>query len=342
MTVRAIADLLGASVEGDDSAQIESLSAIDEAGAGQLTFAADARHANRLAECRASAAIVGDEPPEAPMSLIRVDDVQQALAELLGRLAGAEDLPPAGLHPTATIDPDAQLADDVAVGAHVTVAAGAKIAAGCALCANVVIGTGVEIGPGSMLAQGVVVRADCRIGSRVRIGPNSVIGYDGFGYFTTGGVHRRISHIGNVVIEDDVELGACVCVDRGKFASTVIGAGTKIDNLVQIGHSVRIGRGCLLAGQCGIAGSARLGDYVVLGGSVGVRDNITLGDGVVSAAYAAIAQDVPAGQQVSGIPARPVREAFRIYRAWPKLPELLKRVKTLEAKVQALESPDDH
>lgn len=342
MTVRAVADLLGAAVEGDDSVVVESLAALDAAGPGELTFATDERRAARLAQSQAGAAIVSTQPPSAAVPLIRVENVAAAVAGLLGHLAEPEDLPPPGRHESALVAADADLAEDAAVGPNVVIRRGVKVGRGSALCANVFLGAGAQVGCACVLAEGVVVRAGVRIGDRVRVGPNSVIGYDGFGYYTEGGVHHRFSHTGNVVIEDDVELGACVCVDRAKFGSTRIGAGTKIDNLVQVAHNVQIGRGCLLAGQCGVAGSARLGNYVALGGNAGVRDNVTLGDGVQCSAFAAVASNVPDGQAVMGIPARPAREALRALQVAPKLPDLIKRVKALEARLSALESAKDH
>jgi len=189
-----------------------------------------------------------------------------------------------------------------------------------------------------VLAEGVVIRSQSVIGNRVRIGPNSVIGYDGFGFQTIDGVHHRVPHIGNVVIEDDVEIDACSCVDRAKFGSTRIGPGVKIDNLVMIAHNCRIGPGSILAGQVGIAGSVKLGRYCVLAGQVGLRDNISLGDGVQLGAQAGVIQNLPAGEQYAGHPARPVREMLRIWRSWPKLPDLIRHVRQLESRLAALES----
>jgi UDP-3-O-[3-hydroxymyristoyl] glucosamine N-acyltransferase len=177
------------------------------------------------------------------------------------------------------------------------------------------------------------------IGRGVRIGPNSVIGHDGFGYHFAGGVHHKVPHVGTVIIEDDVELGACACVDRAKFGVTRVGAGTKIDNLVQIAHNVQVGKGCLLAALAGVAGSAELGDFVVMGGHAGVRDNVTLGAGVQASAFAAVAGDVPAGDTVAGIPARTWKEEGRIVAASAKLPELIKRIRDLEERISRLESP---
>jgi UDP-3-O-[3-hydroxymyristoyl] glucosamine N-acyltransferase len=206
----------------------------------------------------------------------------------------------------------------------------------------VCLGRDVRVGGECRLHEGVVVRHGCTLGERVEIGPNSVIGQDGFGYYFQDGAHHKVPHIGTVVIEDDVEIGACSCVDRAKFGATRIGAGTKIDNLVQIAHNVETGRGCLLAGQVGIAGSARLGDTVVLGGHAGVRDNIRLGDGVQAAAFSAVAGDIEAGQVVGGVPARPVREQMRAVHAAAKTPEMAKKLRDLQARIERLESAADH
>lgn len=342
MTVREIAELVDGKVAGDESLSVVGVASLDDAGCEHITFAADARRARSLENSRAAAAIVGERLESSDKTLIRVSDVQQALAKLLGATAPPEDVPDEGVDPTAQVSPEAEVAADVRVGPGVVVRPGAAVGAGTVLCARAFVGAGARVGRDCHLAEGVVVGRDCEIGERVRIGPNSVIGWDGFGYNTIEGTHRRIPHNGNVVIEDDVDIGACTCVDRAKFGSTRIGAGTKIDNLVQIAHNVQIGRGCLLAGQVGLAGSCRLGDYVVLGGSAGVRDNVSLGDGVRCAAYSAIAADVPAGGRVAGVPAGPAKEQIRIITAQAKLPELIKRLSALESKVETLESSEDH
>ncbi len=342
ITVREVADLVGGCVEGDETVRVGALAAMSAAGEGDLTFAADARYASRLAESKASAAIVAAEPAEAPMALIRVANVQAALAKLLGHLAGPEDLPPVGTHASAVVAPDAEVAPDAAVGPGVVIGAGARVGAGSVLCAHVVVGARAAVGARSVLREGVVVAAGCVIGDRVRIGPNSAIGQDGFGYYFADGAHRKIPHAGHVVIEDDVEIGACSCVDRAKFGATRIGAGTKIDNLVQVAHNVQIGRGCILAGLSGVAGSTRLGRGVVIGGHAGIRDNVSLGDGAQVAACSAVAGDVPDGQTVAGVPAAPAREQLRTLKALPKVPELLRRVRELEARLRALESPENH
>jgi UDP-3-O-[3-hydroxymyristoyl] glucosamine N-acyltransferase len=332
ISLRRIAEWLEADLEGDASGAVSSLAVLDEAGPDALTFAADARNEARLAASRAAAAIASRTAPAAPDGpvLLRVDDVPLALARLLGRLAEPEDLPPAGVAPSAVVAPNAAIAPTAAIGPHVTVAAGASVGAGTAVCAGAVLARGVTVGEHCMLAEGVVVRQGCRIGNRVRIGPNSVIGYDGFGYHLADGVHHKIPHIGNVEIEDDVELGASVCVDRAKWGATRIGAGSKIDNLVQIAHNVQVGPGCILVSQVGVAGSARLGRFVVLGGHVGIRDNITLGDRTTVGACSCVAQSTGDGETLFGIPAKDARTRLRENQALAKLPELLQRVARLE------------
>jgi len=342
MTVQAVAEVVGGAVEGDPTAVVEAIASVEEAGPGELTFAVDEKREAMLAKSNATAAIVPRSCASGSMALIVVADVEAAMADLLACLAEPEDLPPAGIDPSATIAADARLAEGVAVGPGVIVEPGVTIGQGTVLCANVSIGRRVVIGRQCVFAEGVVVKSRCRVGDRVRIGPNSVIGAEGFGYRIADGVHQKLPHIGDVVIENDVELGACTCVDRGKFASTVVGSGTKIDNLVQIAHNVRIGKGCMISGQAGIAGSARLGNGVVLGGSVGVRDNIKVGDAVQCAAFSAVSADVPSGQVLAGVPARPFTEALRIIQATAKLPELLKRVRKLEVRLDDLESAEDN
>ena len=342
LTVGQIAEMVAGRVEGDASVRIEGIASLDAAGTGELTFAEDEKRAAQIADTRASAAIVGKFPEAADIALIRVENVQVAVAKYLKVLAGEPDLPPAGAHANAVISDQAEIAADAAIGPFVVIAAGAKVGPRAVLCAGAYLGPDAQVGPDAVLHQGAIVAGGCRVGARARIGPNSVIGYDGFGYYFADGAPHKIPHAGIVVIEDDVELGACSCVDRAKFGQTTIGAGTKIDNLVQIAHNVQIGKGCLLAGLVGVAGSARLGDNVVLGGHAGIRDNISIGDRTQATAFAAIAADVPDDQIVGGVPARPVKDQIRVVLSMAKLPDLLKRVKTLEARIKTLESAKDN
>jgi len=342
LTVEHIAALIGAEIIGPAEGTIVSVAPLDQAGPSDLTFAVDKRYASRLADSRAAASIVSAPVDDAPMCLLVVENVEAAVAKVLGDLAEERDRPQTGVDESARVSPQAELADDVAVGLGVTIGPGTRIGAGTVIHANVCISAGVSIGANTTLLAGAVILDRCVIGSGVIVGPNSVIGADGFGYFTQQGVHHKIPHIGNVVIEDDVEIGACSCVDRAKFGSTVIGAGTKIDNLVQVAHNVQVGKGCILCAQVGVAGSAKLGAYVVAGGHAGFRDNVTIGDQVRCSAFAAVASDVPDGAVVAGIPAHDARQTFRELRALERLPELLKKVRAIEARLESLVQTEDN
>ncbi len=347
MTVREVAAHIEATVEGDESLAVAALAAMDQAGPDDLSFAANVKRIKLLARCSARAVIVpadADLPAEITSSktLLRVDNVERAVAMLLSFLAGPESatLPAVGVAPSAVIDPTAQLGPNVAIGPNVVIGPRSSIGQGTVLCSGAKIGPDVSIGASCVFHEGVVVRHNCEIGQAVRIGPNTVIGSDGFGYYFADGAHNKVTHIGNVIIEDGAEVGACTCVDRAKWGSTRIGAGAKIDNLVQIAHNVQVGPGCLLVSQVGIAGSTKLGRFVVLGGSVGIRDNIEIGDGTEIGACSCLAQSVGPGERLFGIPAKDAKTALREWTAAAKLPELLKRVKTLEKKIATLEASE--
>lgn len=341
-TIREIAEAIGGSVEGDGSVGVRGVATLEQAGPEDLTFVFSPKYARRLVSSRALAALVGTAVKADGKTLIRVENVPRALAEVLAMWDPGDDLPPAGIDPTAVVAPDAAIGEGVAIGPGVIIGAGSSIGDASVLCAGVRVGSAVTIGSSCLLREGVVVRTRTILGDRVRIGPNSVIGNEGFGFYQAGGLHHRVPHIGNVVIENDVEIGSCTCVDRGKFMDTRIGEGTKIDNLVQIAHNVQIGRRCIIASQAGIAGSARIGDDVIVMGQAGVRDNISVGAGVQIGALAGVMADVEAGQAVTGMPARIVRQQLRIYQAEIRLPDLIQRVKELEARLKSLELPEDH
>ena len=339
LTLQQVAEIVGGRIEGDAEARFASFASLDEAGPEDLTFA-DRRRASALAHSQAGAAIVSQDVPCDGWagSLVRVDDVQQAVYRLLCKLAEGRRRPEPGVHPTAAVAAGARLGKDVAIGAGAVVGNATTIGDRTVLRAGAIVAENCRVGADCELGEGAVVRAESVLGDRVRIGPNSVIGYDGFGFQTIDGVHHRVPHLGNVVIEDDVEIDACTCVDRAKFGSTRIGRGAKIDNEVQIAHNCKIGAGSVLAGGTGIAGSATLGRYCVVAGQVGIKDGVTLGDGVQIGAKSVVLHDVAAGGQQLGIPARPAEETMRVWPAMKKLPDLLKRVRKLESRLEALES----
>ncbi len=340
-----LAERLGGTLAGSGEATITGIAPLESAGENDITFVSDARHASALASTRAAGAIVaGDFAADAPaaVGLIRVPDVQWAVAEVLAMIGEDEDLPGPGVHPAAIVADDARIGDGAAIGPGAVVAAAARIGAGAVLCANAVVEAGAEIGENTILLPATVVCRRCRVGRRCRIGPAAVIGSSGFGHQFDGKAHRRFPHVGSVEIGDGVDIGACSCVDRGKFGVTRIGEGTKIDNLVQIAHNVQIGRGCLLAALAGVAGSAVLKDFVVFGGHVGVRDHVTVGAGVRTGACSCIAQDVPDGAVVAGIPAIQGSTWLRSVRVFSRLSELQAAIRELQKKVAAIESAADH
>jgi UDP-3-O-[3-hydroxymyristoyl] glucosamine N-acyltransferase len=343
LTTSRIAEIVGGTLVGDGSLEIRSVAALERAGEGEITFASDQTWFGQLSKTGASAAIVPETfDPDGRIAYIRVADVTRALVALLGHLADPDLLPAPGIHPTAIVAEGASVGEGVRIGPWVTVGEGSAIGEGTVLMEHVSIGPNVRVGRDCLLYEGVRVRRGCEIGDRVKIGCNSVVGFEGFGYYFAEGEHHHVPHAGNVVIEDDVEIGACACVDRAKFGSTRISVGTKIDNLVQVAHNVQIGRGCLVAGMCGIAGSARLGEYVVLGGHVGVRDNVEIGKGARVAAFTAVWTSLPPGVTVFGVPAGPQKEKFREVLYIQKLPELVRQVKELEKRLNSLESSEDN
>ncbi len=267
-----------------------------------------------------------------------VDDVELALAKVLPLFAAPIPRPLPGIHVTAHVANSAVVPADAAIGPHVIIGARTRLGSRCVLQANVVLSDDVVIGDDCQLFHGVVVRERVTIGNRVTIHAGSVIGMDGFGYRWDGKQHVKIPHIGAVIVEDDVEIGSCVCVDRAKFGATRIGRGSKIDNLVQVGHNVQIGPHCIIVGQVGLAGSCKLGAGVVLGGQAAVRDHIQMGDGSMAAACSAVAQDVEPKMIVSGTPAIPHRQSLREQAALRQLPDLRTQVRRLQDEIEKLKT----
>lgn len=330
------AALVGAELSGPADLPLTRLDTLDRADRATLAFIRDEKHAQKWASSEAGAAIVtrgvevpGHDPDR--RALLIVDDADHALIRLLERIAPAHVGPPPGVHPQATVDPTATLGEAVRVGAGARVGPGTTIGEGTVLHANCVIGARVTIGRACDVRAGVVIEDRCVLGDAVVIHPNAVIGADGFGYRPApdGRGLVKIPHAGHVEIGDAVEIGAGAMIDRGKFGATIIGAGAKIDNLVQIAHNCRIGRSCVICGACGIAGSVTIGDGAVLGGGVGVRDNVTIGAGAQVGARSGVMDDIPAGEVWVGYPARPAKETMRIVAATGRLPKILKRLRGL-------------
>ena len=327
LTARAVADLVGGRLLGDGAVRIRTVRPLDRAGPDALSFAVSGRYAAELDSSRAGAVLV----PEAlaagagPGTRIVVPDPYGALVRVLHALYPAAP-PPVGVDPTARVGAGTVLGPQVSIAPFVVLGRGIRIGARCRLAQGVSLGDEVTIGDDTTIGPGVVCYAGTHIGSRVVVKAGAVIGGDGFGYLSDGTGHTRIPHVGGCILEDEVEVGSNTCVDRGSIDDTVIGRGTKLDNLVQVGHNVRIGERCLIMAGVGIAGSTRIGNDVILAGHVGVTDHLIIGDRARIAAKSAIFGDVPAAASFSGHPARPHRQFLRaqaaMYRLAPIVDEL--------------------
>jgi UDP-3-O-[3-hydroxymyristoyl] glucosamine N-acyltransferase len=335
-TLGELAVALGATLEGDPGRRVTGVAALESAGPDEIAFLTDLRYRDAAQASRAGAFLVPKDVAGLPAPVLRCATPQHAVIDLL-TLFHPPRRPPAGVDRTAVVGPDASIEATAFVGPFVVIERGAVIGAGAQLHAGVYVGPGVEIGEGSVLYPRVVVREGVRLGRRVIVHPGAVIGADGFGYTPGPDGHRKIPQVGGVRVEDDVEIGANTTIDRATVGHTVIGRGTKIDNLVQIAHNVRIGEHSIIVAQTGISGSSRLGRAVILAGQVGVADHLTLGDRVVVGAQSGVGADLAAGEKYLGTPARPLMEAKRVYISEGRLPELLRRVRDLERRLSRLD-----
>lgn len=338
LTAADIARHLEGQVEGDPSTLLTGFAPATAARPGDLTFAENEAYLTRAASSEASAILVAGTAQAPGKVLIRVKNARVAFARVLP-LFFPEPKPAPGIHPTAIVSPSARIDPTAHLGPGCVIGDDAVIGARCQIEAGAVVGAACQLGDDSRLCPKVTLYPRCRIGQRVTIHAGSVIGADGYGYVLDGGAHRKVPQVGNVIIHDDVEIGANVTIDRGALGSTVIGKGTKIDNLVQIGHNVVIGEHCLLVAQVGVAGSARLGNYVTLGGQVGIAGHLKVGDRAMIAAQSGLMNDVPAGEKWMGSPARPDRQMKRQFIASERLPDLLRRVAELERRLAELTPP---
>ena len=345
---RDIAELIavtGGRVVGDPSTTISGIASIEDAGPGDITFVADARHMSQLKACRASAVIMkdpGTDPDKiaGDLALLLVDNPMLAAAKVLQVFSPLE-LPPPGIHPRAEVHPEALVGPEVSIGPMAVIEEGAEIGERTILMAGVYVGRDAHLGADSVIYPGVVIRDRCIIGARAIIHPNAVIGSDGFGFTRDGAKSYKIPQNGIVRIGDDVEIGACSTVDRGTMGETLIESGTKIDNLVQVAHNVRIGAGSIIVAQVGIAGSSTIGKHVVIAGQSGVSDHITIGDRATVGTKTAVLQDMAPGAVHIGIPAIPRGDWLRSQSIFAKLPELKKKLKELEERVGAIEGSKD-
>lgn len=337
VTLAELAERLSCRLEGDGTIEVKSVASLDDAGPGDITFLANPKYASRLASTRASAVIVDESAHDAPCPMLHARDPYLAWAVAVALLAPARR-PAPGLSRLASIDPTATVAADVHVGPFAVVGPRARIGARVVIEPHAVVGADAEIGDDTIVKTHVSVREGVKVGCRVILHDGAVIGSDGFGFARRpDGTHQKIPQTGGVVIEDDVEIGAHSIVDRPSVGETRIGAGTKVDNLVQIAHGVRIGRNVLLAAQVGIAGSTVLDDDVMMAGQSGSTGHVHLGRGARVGAKSAVTKDVPAGGHVAGIPAVDLSDWREIVVLGRRLPEIRRDLAALEARLEALE-----
>jgi UDP-3-O-[3-hydroxymyristoyl] glucosamine N-acyltransferase len=331
ITAIKLAELVGGELNGSPELVVTGAAGLDEAGPSDVSFLANPKYADKLAETRAGLLFITEKTPVSGKSTIKVKNPQLAFAKVL-ELIAPEINPPEkpGIHPTAVVSKNARIGKDVFVGPFAVIEDGASVGSGTAIRAHCFIGRKSTIGSSSLIYPNVTIRENVAIGDRAVIHSGTVIGSDGFGFVAEGKSHHKIPQLGGVEIGNDVEIGANCTIDRATFDKTRIGDGTKFDNLVHIAHNVQIGRNCLIAGQTGIAGSVKIGDNVVFGGQSGSTGHVTIGNNAIIAGRGAVINDIPEGQIVSGYPARPHREAMKIEAIIHKLPELYERLKKLK------------
>jgi len=333
LTTAEIAKRLGGEVLGDLDAKLTGFAPADKARAGDLTFAESGEYFAAAEKSAATAIIADGNAASATKIVIRVKNPRVAFAKAL-ELFFTEPHLAAGVHPSASVAATAYIDPTAHIGPNCVIGENAKIGAGAMLLSGVSIGHDSSIGEEVKLFHNVTIYPRTQIGRRVRIHANSVIGSDGFGYVLDAGVHRKVLQVGDTVIGDDVEIGAGCTIDRGALGSTVIGKGTKIDNVVHIAHNVEIGEHCILCAQVGIAGSAKVGNYVVMAGQVGIAGHLKIGNQVTVGSKSGVMHNIPDGETWLGTPAQPDKQAKRIVIATQRLPDLLKKVAMWEKKLK--------
>lgn len=342
MRASALAVAAAGRLEGGADPEITGTAPLDRAGPRDLSILSSPQYLPEAADTAAGLILVNGDladrlRPDLPRIVVK--DVHRALVAVLNALHPAAS-PEPGVHPTAVVAAGASIAADVHVGAHAVVGAGSDVGAGATIGANVVIGRDCRIGAGAYLHPHVTLYDGTVVGERTILHSGVRAGVDGFGYSSSREGHVKIPHVGRCVIGDDVEIGANTTIDRGSIGDTVIGSGCKIDNLVQIGHNVRMGEHCIVVSQVGVSGSTRLGRFVTLGGQAGIKGHIRIGDGATVAAQAGVFGDVPPGATYSGYPARPHKESLRAQAGLFRVPELMKRLRALERAILGEERPE--
>jgi UDP-3-O-[3-hydroxymyristoyl] glucosamine N-acyltransferase len=338
-TVRDVAEWVDGEVVGDPTYEIRAARPLsDSPRANEITVVLDEKYLSQFHASEAGAAVVEQSVPVNGRTLVRVKDPLMAFVTIVQKMHVKPAVARVGVHATAAVHPSAKVGPDAWVGPHASVGEGSVIGARCQLQAGAVVGADCTLGDDVSLGPNAVVYDRSVLGNRVVIHGNAVIGADGFGFRTVQGRHLKVPQVGKVEIGDDVEIGACTTIDRATFGATRIGAGTKIDNLVQIGHNCQIGKHNIFAGQVGIAGSVTTGDYVVMAGQVGIADHCRIGDRTMLGAKCGVHKDIPADQKMLGAPATPVAEQLRILSSLEKLPEMRKDIRELKKLLRPADS----
>jgi UDP-3-O-[3-hydroxymyristoyl] glucosamine N-acyltransferase len=337
-SLAVLADLVGGDVSGDPSTSVSGVAPLDVASEGNISFLANPKYHGQLAETKASAVIVHPSlEGSVDLPLLLVDNPYLAFAKILTFF----EVPlfvGAGVSSGASVHPEADVADNVTIEAGCVVCAGAKVGQGSHLHPNVVIGNDAIVGQNCILHANVTVREKCILGDRVILQPGAVIGSDGFGFAPDGEKYFKIPQVGHVVVEDDVEIGACSCVDRGTLGVTRIAKGVKIDNLVQVAHNVEVGEDTVLVSQVGISGSTKIGKHCIFGGQAGTAGHITIGDNVTLAGRGGISNNVEGNQNLAGLPAMPHRDWLKATMTMTHLPEMRRELRQLRKQLDELQS----
>ena len=338
ITAQDLAQHIGGELVGDGAVEIHGVSSIDDVKAGHVTLADNEQYFAKAEASTAVAVVVSFDAPASRKPIIRVKKTTLALAKILAIFHPGQK-PAAGVHSTAFVGRNVALGSGVHVGPNAVVKDGASIGDRTVIDAGAVVGDGTVVGADCVIHSNATLYRDIRLGDRVIVHSGTVIGSDGFGYVQDGQTRVKIPQVGTVIIEDDVEIGANVAIDRSTLGATVIGKGTKIDNLVQIAHNVVIGENTVVCGLVGISGSVTIGDNVTIAGQVGFADHVTIGSNATIGAQSGVPNDLEGGKYYLGSPAVPIGLASRQYAVWANLPELSKRVRELEKQLEAL-TPD--
>jgi len=337
-TLKEIAELVDGEIVGNASTVITGVSGIKEAGQGDITFVANPKYLPLMEKTGASAIITSRDVEASHKPIIRTDNPSLAFAKVVSFTEPGELKHPKGIHPTAILGKDVSIGRDVAIGPYVVVEDSVSIGDNAIIYSGSFVGHHTKIGSETLIYANVSIRERITIGNRVIIHSGTVIGSDGFGFATIEGLHQKIPQVGTVEIGDNVEIGANVTIDRARFEKTIIGNGTKIDNLVQIAHNVVIGNNSIIVAQVGISGSTTVGSNVVLAGQVGLVGHINIGDNVIVMAQSGVSKSIPSGTVAWGYPAKPASHAKRVNACVQSLPKLYETVTELKKKIEELEA----